>query len=58
MPTDLSRSIFKLMSLKPDENECRHHRTVSLMKLISELAIRILINTTSTRIKPILEQEN
>lgn len=57
IPEGLRRFIFRARPKKPSENKCELHRTIFLMRNITKLILKILINRNRSRINSEMGQE-
>ena len=57
IPSDLSKSIFIALPKKPNANECENHRTISLMRHVTKILLRIIMMRIRNKILPEIAQE-
>ena len=57
IPSDLSKSIFIALPKKPNANECKNHRTISLMSHVTKILLRIIMMRIRNKILPEIAQE-
>ena len=57
IPSDLSKSIFIALPKKPNANECKNHRTISLMSHVTKILLRIIMMRIRNTILPEIAQE-
>ena len=57
IPDDLTKSIFITLPKKPGATECELHRTISLMRHVTKLILRILMMRARPKITPEISKE-
>ena len=57
IPTDLSKSIFIVISKKSGAIECEMRRTISLLSHITKLILRVIMMRVRSKLKPEIGKE-
>ena len=55
-PPNISKSVFKALPKKPGATGCELHRTVSAMKHITKILLKIIMMRARNKIKPVIAE--